>query len=85
MKNATAFLFVFCCVKSLATAPESERGKKRGEYLKEVFAVCIFSGVEVKGCLGVKIEKLEIMKRFYKFNEYICSLEPRHKAQFNSF
>ncbi len=41
-------------------------------------------GLEVGCWWGVKMRKLEIMKLFYKFNEYICSVVPRHKAQFTT-
>lgn len=43
MKNAAVFMFLFSCVKSLATAPQSAEKKKWTEYLEEVFALLILA------------------------------------------
>lgn len=56
MKNAAVFMLVFCCVKSLATAPESVEGKKKMDRISGG-GVCFFfflSGVEVRGLVVCK-------------------------------
>lgn len=65
----------------LLRAPRGEvKKKRRTENLQEVFAVCFLSWVEVRGCRGVELEKLEITKLFHKFNENVCSVEPHQEA-----
>lgn len=64
---------------------ECREKKKKKDRLSGGGVCCLLPlGVDVRCWWGIKMEKLEIMKLFCKFNEYICSVEPRHKAQFTT-
>lgn len=59
-----------------------QREIKKAQYLVELLAVCFLLGVEARGCWGVRMEKLKIIKHFFKLNEYSCSVVTKHNSPF---